>query len=190
MADQLSKFPLAAALVAQTMLERWEQARAEGYKYIVGPMIKNLTEASDLIKHDLYCDDDATKEDESAYKLRLWSDDPGVHAFMDIEWVGVFQLTKNHPIPFPLGGSLEDRVKFIVTNVISDDDEIFNEIQYDEYIDGMTEEELGLACDFVKKNYSIIAAYGGIPFEGDYAAYDALSGPGKDALQKLISFWE
>lgn len=190
MTDQLSKFPLAAASAAQTMLDRWEQARSEGYKFVVGQMLKNVAAASELIQHELYYSDDATKEDVSAYKLRLWFDDPGVNAFMEIEWVGVFQLSKEPQLLFPADGSLEERVRFIIINIISDNNQIFTHIPYDEYVFNLSFKELELMSDFVKINYSVIAAYGGIPYEGDYAAYDALVGPGKDALQKLINDWE
>lgn len=190
MSDQLSKFPLAAAIVAQTMLDRWEQARAEGYVSVVGKMLKNLSAAEELIKHNLYGDDNATKEDESAYKLRLWCDDPGVFAFMEIEWVGVFQITKHPAMPFLKPGNLQDRVKFIVTNILTNDLNIFNDIPYEEYVDGMSNNELELMCSFVDDNFRIIASCGGIMFEGYNAAYDDLSGPGKVALQKLIVSWD
>ena len=94
MTDQLSKFPDAAKLVAQTMLSRWEQANAEGYKYVVGTMFVNTAAAAESIKHELYEDYDARKEDESAYKLRMLCDDCGVFAFMDIEWVGTFRISR------------------------------------------------------------------------------------------------
>jgi len=92
--DQLTKFPQAAKVVAQIILERYNYAQLEGYRNVVGKFFKTLREAELEYDFDAYLDPDSHIVDESAYGITLWYNDPGSIALMEIETVGVFQISK------------------------------------------------------------------------------------------------